>query len=137
MTNKLTMKKTCLFLMLLLLATTMVGQITRVRAYSCATAEYDALKKDFVWAENKDCSILGIIGDYTINIYAKQTLSLSKIASDSTRMINGVQCTSYQCVDNEGIACGTTICINRNRKFTIFVKYADYIFAYYCTEETL
>lgn len=123
--------------MLLLLATTMVGQVTRVRAYSCATAEYSVTNKDFVWKENKDCSVLGIIGDYTINIYAQQPLSLSKVAADSIRTVNGVDCISYQCVDNEGIACGAIICIDRNRKFTIFVKYADYIFAYYCTEEML
>lgn len=133
-TNRLNMKKTILMLLLFTITIFSSGQIIHLRAYSCATAEYSEIEKCYIWQDNKNCEIVSVIGTHTINIYSPKPLLLSKIIADSTRTINRIEYTHYQCADDSNIICQATICIDKDRNYTIFVKYADYIFAYYCVE---
>ena len=129
------MKKILLFIGLFLLTTNIFSQVMRLRANSIKTATFNEQEGKYIWGEVVKSKILVVVSEYKFTIYSAQTLSLSKVAQDTVKIIDDNECTEFLCVDGDGIQCSVNFCIDKAYNYSVYVKYADYIFSYYCTKE--
>lgn len=130
------MKKLLIITLLTFVVSSVFAQDFRLRSYSSSYSFLNTQGKFGDLEKNEvSSSILIVITDYKITVYAKETGVYSIIAKGTPQKSTTGYYTDFKLLDADGILCIGKIYITELSTYHVFIEYQNVAFAYNCLQQ--